>query len=550
MDDANKTGRKWTRQVRAMRLSDSRIQPEIPPVRARAGKEPPSPAPMELWDGARVRRIVERDLDGAKVVVVANRAPRIHERAADGSVTVLHPASGLVTALEPVVRETHGLWVAHGSGTADRESSDEKGRLQVDGEKGYTLRRVWLSAEEEHGYYYGCANEALWPLCHVAHARPLFRADDWANYKTVNQRFADAVCDEAGVEDPVVLVQDYHLALVPSMIRRRLPHATIVTFWHIPWPNAERFGICPWDGELLEGLLGSSIVGFHTRQHCNNFLDAVDRRLEARIDREDQAVVIGGRKTLVRPYPISIEWPSPWTEATPPAEECRQSFLKELGLGPEVRLGIGVDRLDYTKGIEERLLAVERVFERFPELRGKFTFVQVAAPSRVAIERYRELGEAVERITDRINTRFATSSWKAVVLLRKHHDGAEVLRCYRAADVCYVSSLHDGMNLVAKEFISARDDLRGALVLSRFTGAARELGEALLVNPYDLEEASSAIADALSMSPVEQAARMRALRATVAEFNVFRWAGRMLVEAARVRRRERMTEAIERSEER
>ena len=544
----NPTRRSWTQQARSTGESRAREERGGRPGDARRLADPLAP-PLDVWNASRVRWIVERELNGAKVIVVANRAPRIHERNEDGSVRVLHPASGLVTALEPVVRATRGLWVAHGSGSADRENSDEGGRLMVGGEDGYTLRRLWLTAEEEQGYYYGCANEALWPLCHLAHARPLFRAGDWGHYRAVNQRFADAVCEEAGVEDPLVLVQDYHLALVPAMIRRRLPHATIVSFWHIPWPNAERFGICPWDGELLEGLLGSSIVGFHTRLHCNNFLDAVDRRLEARIDREDQAVVIAGNKTLVRPYPISIEWPSPFEAVTPPAGECGRELRAALGIEPEVRLGVGVDRLDYTKGIEERLLAVERAFERFPELRGTFTFVQVAAPSRTAIERYRQLGEAVERVTSRINQRFATDRWKPVVLLRKHHEGPEVFRIYRAANLCYVSSLHDGMNLVAKEFISARDDLRGTLVLSRFTGAARELGEALLVNPYDLEEASGAIAAALSMSEMEQAARMTALRATVSEFNVFRWAGRMLVEASRVRRREQMTDAIDRSEE-
>jgi trehalose 6-phosphate synthase len=336
-------------------------------------------------------------------------------------------------------------------------------------------------------------------------------------------------------------VQDYHFAPLPRMIRRRLPRATIITFWHIPWPSAERFAICPWNKQLLQGLLGSSILGFQTQAHCNNFLESVDRTLEARIDRERQSVIVGGRETLVRAYPISVEWPSRWLERTPPVAECREAVRAELGLPPGARIGLGVDRLDYTKGIAERLLAVERLLEGRPDLLGKFWFVQVAAPSRTLIERYRLLGEEVERITARINARFGSGVRGPIVLLHAHHDPPAVFRLYRAADLCYVSSLHDGMNLVAKEFVSARDDLRGVLVLSRFTGAARELTEALLVNPYDLDAASAALAAALDMSEAEQEERMRSMRTLVSEFNVFRWAGRMLLDATRLRRRDRLT---------
>jgi trehalose 6-phosphate synthase len=372
----------------------------------------------------------------------------------------------------------------------------------------------------------------------LAHARPIFRGSDWATYEAVNRRFADAVCDEAEGEDPVVLVQDYHFALVPRLVRERRPRATIITFWHIPWPNGEHFGICPWRGEILQGMLGSSILGFHTRQHCNNFLDSVDRYLEARIDREQNAVVQHGRSTLVRPYPISIEWPNRWVASAPPVAECRSGVRQELGLRDDALLGLGVDRLDYTKGIEERLLAVERFLERFPAYAGRFSFVQLAAPSRTLIERYRQLDETVERTAARINQRFGEGAYQPIILLRAHHEPPQVFRYYRAADLCYVSSLHDGMNLVAKEFPAARDDERGVLILSQFTGAARELSEALVVNPYDLEEASAAIARALGMPPEEQRDRMHAMRAFLAEFNVYRWAGRMLMDAARLRRKE------------
>jgi trehalose 6-phosphate synthase len=494
------------------------------------------------WTADRLHRVLTESLEGDRVVILANREPYIHGRAPDGSVRVQHPASGLVTALEPVMRACSGTWVAHGSGPADREVVDAHDRVRVPpGEESYAIRRVWLTPEEERGYYYGFSNEGLWPLCHLVYTRPEFRVEDWRAYEAVNRRFAAAVCDEVHGPDPIVLVQDYHFALAPRMIRERLPRATIISFWHIPWPNAERFGVCPWHRELLEGMLGSSIVGFHTQQHCNNFLEAVDRFLESRIDRERTSVVLGGRESLVRPYPISIDWPNARAAEAPPVPECRREVLAELGLGPDALLGVGVDRLDYTKGIEDRLLAVERLLERFPRFRGRFTFAQLAAPSRTLIPQYRELNERVERIAERVNGRFADGAWRPIVLLRSHHEPPTVFRYLRAADVCYVSSLHDGMNLVAKEFVAARDDERGVLMLSRFTGAARELGEALLVNPYDLEEASAALATALSMAPAEQADRMRAMRAHVGEFNVYRWAGRMLADAARLRNRDRLS---------
>jgi trehalose 6-phosphate synthase len=450
----------------------------------------------------------------------------------------MHPGSGLVTAVEPILRACSGIWVAHGSGSADQETVDSHDRVRVPPEEeSYEIRRVWLSKEEEAGYYYGFSNEGLWPLCHLAHARPIFRGSDWTTYEAVNRKFAEAVCKEASGEDPVVLVQDYHFALAPRFIREQLPHAVIITFWHIPWPNAERLGICPWHREILEGLLGSSIVGFHTQLHCNNFLDSADRFLEARIDREGTAVVQHGSPTLVRPYPISIEWPSARVADAPPVEDCRKQVLAELGLPDDALLAVGVDRLDYTKGIEERFLAVERLMERNPEYQGRFCFVQLAAPSRSAIERYRQLDVAVEQLADRINQRFVRGDWKPILLRRAHHEPPAVVMFYRAADVCYVSSLHDGMNLVAKEFVAARDDEAGVLLLSQFTGAASELPEALVVNPYDLDETSGAMAKALTMSRDEQRDRMHAMRTHLSEFNVYRWAGRMLLDAARIRRR-------------
>jgi trehalose 6-phosphate synthase len=493
-----------------------------------------------VWSAERLRDLLGERLGEERVIIVANREPYIHNREPGGGVKVLHPASGLVTALEPVMRACSGVWVAHGSGSADRETVDRHGRVRVPpGDEAYALRRVWLTPEEERGYYYGFANEGLWPICHIAHHRPTFRSEDWRAYQEVNRRFADAAVEEADSDEPIILVQDYHFALVPRFIRQRLPRAVILTFWHVPWPNAERFGICPFRKQLLDGLLGSSIVGFHTQSHCNNFLESVDRYLEARIDREQTAVVQRGRATLVRPYPISVEWPSRWAASAPSPADCRASVLAELGLPADTLLGVGVDRLDYTKGIEERLLAVERLLERFPAYRGRFVFVQLAAPSRTVISAYQALDERVQATAARINERYGRPGYCPIVVHRAHHEPPTVYRFYRAANLCYVSSLHDGMNLVAKEFVSAREDELGVLVLSQFTGAARELGEALVVNPYDLDEASAALGAALEMTVEEQSARMRAMRAFLAQFNVYRWAGRMLVDADELRRRER-----------
>jgi trehalose 6-phosphate synthase len=535
----------WTRELRrALRGSaTTEFQPLVQDIRSLAERlvsEREHEARGGRWSAERLRTTLTQYLQGERVVVLANREPYVHERTATG-IQVLHPASGLVTALEPIMRACSGVWVAHGSGSADRDTVDAHDRVHVPpGEESYQVRRVWLTESEENGYYYGFANEGLWPLCHVAHTRPVFRAEDYEQYVAVNRRFADAVCQEVDSEDPIVLVQDYHFALAPKMIRERLPLATIITFWHVPWPNAERVGICPWREEIISGLLGSSVVGFHTQQHCNNFIDSVDAFVESRIDREHAAINQGPRRTLVRPYPISIEWPVRWLDEVPPVAEARASVRRELGLAEDALLGIGVDRLDYTKGVEERLATVDQLLHRFPEFRGKFSFVQLAAPSRTKIPCYRELSDRVEALAEQINAKWSAGAYRPIVLLRSHHEPTEVFRYYRAAELCYVSSLHDGMNLVAKEFVAARDDEQGVLVLSQFTGAARDLTEALIVNPYDLRQASDALAAALQMSVEEQKERMRSMRRLVSEFNVYRWAGRMLIDAAELRRKERM----------
>jgi len=489
-----------------------------------------------MWTSDRLAVHLSSRLEDGRLFVVSNREPYMHVRRGK-TVVVNQPASGLVAAIEPVLRACDGTWVAHGSGDADLETVDAHDRLLVPpDDPRYTLRRVWLNKEEEQGYYYGFANEGLWPLCHIAHTRPLFRASDWQHYQEVNRKFADALLEEMqNVNKPVVLVQDYHFALLPRMIKQSRPDARVAIFWHIPWPNPEAFGICPWQRELVDGLLGADMIGFHIQSHCTNFLQTVDRVVESRIDWEHFSVQRLDHNTTVRPFPISVEVAE--AEANPPREsayEERAALLKNLGVQAAL-MGVGVDRMDYTKGILERFLAVERFLEKYPRYQGVFTFVQIGAPTRTHIKRYHDLQAEVEAEADRINWRFQADQWKPIVLLNRQHSHQEIAPYYRAADMCLVTSLHDGMNLVAKEFVATREDERGVLILSCFTGAARELRDALQVNPYDIDQTAEAIRAALEMQPDEKQTRMQRMRRQVRENNIYRWAGNLIGELCEVR---------------
>ncbi len=401
---------------------------------------------IEGWSARRLRDVLQSQYADDEIIVVSNREPYSHERR-DGAIVVTQPASGLVTALEPVLRAASGTWIAHGSGSADAEVSDADGCVAVPPEQpAYTLRRIWLNAEQVKGYYEGFANEGLWPLCHIAHVRPVFRAEDWRHFVDVSQRFADAVVRSTKRPDPLVLVQDYHMPLVPQMIRDRLPQATVVTFWHIPWPMSETFGICPWREEILQGLLGSHIMGFQTRSHCRNFIDAVDTFLESRIEHEDSTIHRGGQLTRVAPYPISIAWPGGSEE---PIEATRARVLAGLGLPPGQRVAVGIDRLDYIKGLIERFAAVEHLLRAQPQWRGRFTLVQVASPSRSDLPEYRAFHDRVVAEAERINAACGSPAAPAILLKIEHHGAQRVRDLYRSADVAMVTSLHDGMNLVA-----------------------------------------------------------------------------------------------------
>jgi trehalose 6-phosphate synthase len=492
-----------------------------------------------LWTADRLRVSLRSKLQEKPLFVVSNREPYMHVfNEKDKSINVIIPASGVVTALEPVLLACNGTWVANGSGSADREVVDMDDRLRVPPDHpSYTLRRVWLSDEEDKGYYEGFSNEGLWPLCHIAHTRPIFRPEDWLQYQKINRRFADAVLQEMeGTESPILLAQDYHFALLPRMVKEARPDARVAIFWHIPWPNAEVFGICPWQRELVDGLLGADLIGFHIQSHCNNFLETVDRALEALTEWDRFAVNRQGHVTRVRPYPISVAFPenSHAVNESRSAGAERAALCAEMGIEASL-LGIGVDRVDYTKGIIERFRGIERFFEMNPAYQQRFSFVQIGAPSRTDIERYKNFLDEVSAEAERINARLQTSRWKPIVLLKKHHSHEEIARYYRAASFCMVTSLHDGMNLVAKEFVASRDDERGALILSTFAGASHELSDALLVNPYDVSQLADTIHHALEMSDEEQATAMGRMRHVVRERNIYRWAAHLLSDLTEIR---------------
>ena len=516
----------------------SRLASSLRAARAAAQEEARLRTTAESqWTSERLRVFVQRRLSGSRLFAVSNREPYEHFYRS-GGIGFSVPASGLVTALEPILRACDGTWIAQATGEADQETVDEHHRVRVPPDHPqYTLRRVWLTPEEEKGFYLGFANEGLWPLCHLAHTQPLFRAEDWECYRAVNEKFAQVLLNEMrDEENPVVLIQDYHFALLPRIIKEKRPDARVAIFWHIPWPNAEAFGICPWQRELLDGLLGADLIGFHVQAHCNNFLETADRALESRIEWERFAVNRKGHRTLVKPFPISVAADAPQNGAPVPelSHIERSQILAKLGVRASF-MGIGVDRIDYTKGILERFRAVERFLEMFPAYRREFTFVQIGSPSRIHIKSYQDLMDQTLAETERINRRFQTADWKPIVFLNRQHSHEEILPYYRTADFCFVTSLHDGMNLVAKEFVSSREDEQGVLVLSRFAGASHELHDALVINPYDTEEMAHALMQALEMDPEERRLRMQRMRAIVKERNIYRWAGNIMEELCQIR---------------
>ncbi len=484
----------------------------------------------ELWTEEKLKALIHAKLGESALFVVSNREPYMHVvDEALGKPKCVRPPSGVVTAIDPIMRACGGVWIAHGSGNADRKFVNSKNKLGVPPEDNrYILKRVWLSKEEEDGYYYGFANEGLWPLCHITHTRPMFKESDWQMYKTVNQKFAEAVLEELPAKNPFVFIQDYHFTLLARRIKEKRPDTTIALFWHIPWPNPEAFGICPYQKEILDGMLGADLIGFHVQFHCNNFLDTVNRLLEARVDTEKFSVVQAGKETLVKAFPISVNG---YISGNIQKVESSQleRIRQEFDLKDKIVI-LGVDRIDYTKGIIERILAIDRFLEKYPQYKNKFVFIQLAAPSRTHIKRYHDLIGEIDELIEKKNWKHTEGGWSPIVYLKRHFSAEEIVPFYVLADIGIVSSLHDGMNLVAKEYVASKRDLSGALILSRFTGAARELTDAIAINPYSIEEFADTIKTTIEMPPEEKKKRMENMRKIVMEHNVYRWAGNILTE--------------------
>lgn len=482
------------------------------------------------WTAERLKQFVKDILKDRTIVVVSNKEPYIHTKNGD-KIDYYFPASGMVTAIEPVMQATGGTWIAYGSGDADKLVVDKNDTIQVppDNPK-YTLKRVWLSDEEEKGYYSGFSNEGLWPLLHVAHTRPIFRKEDWEEYKKVNGKFAQTVLSEIKhLQKPVIFIQDFHFALLPRMIKNSRPDATVGLFWHIPWVSAEAFSICPWKKEILNGILGADLIGFQTQLHCNNFIETVGRELESLIDYEQSTVTRNEHLSVIKPFPISIAFSNTAQRESLQKEELEdgKKLLDNLGIKSKY-IGIGVDRLDYTKGIPERIKAIELFLNKYPSYLGQFTFIQICPPTRQKIKKFQEYAQTLKREIDRVNDLYKIKGWKPIIFIERHHSHEELEKFYKMANFCLVTSLHDGMNLVSKEFVASRRDESGVLILSQFAGASRELKEALLVNPYNGEQTADVIYEALVMSPSEQAKRMKKLRETIRNHNIYRWSAEYL----------------------
>ncbi len=489
-----------------------------------------------VWTENKLRSFIQAKLGTSTMLVVSNREPYMHMAdEVTGKVRCIRPASGVVTAIGPILCALGGTWIAHGAGDADRKFVNSKDKIGVPPEDNrYILRRVWLTKDEEEEYYYGFSNEGLWPLCHITHTRPVFDERDWGTYQKVNQKFADAVIQELPAGPAFVFIQDYHFTLLPALIKARRPDVVVALFWHIPWPNPEVFSVCPYQKQILGSMLACDLIGFHVQYHCNNFLETANRLLECRIDMEKFSVIRGERETLVRAFPISIAPPSA-SQAVP--REMLDKVRQEHQLAGKI-VAVGVDRVDYTKGIAERVLAIDRFLEKNAQFRNKFVFVQIGAPSRTHIKRYHDLGSEIEELIERVNWKYSQGDYKPVIYIKRHLSAEEIMPFYALADMCIVSSLHDGMNLVAKEYVAAKRDEEGVLLLSCFTGAIPEFTEAVTINPYSTEEFADAIRMALMMPVEEKRRRMASMRRVVEENNIYRWAGSIVNELAGLKKRE------------
>jgi len=492
------------------------------------------------WNKDSLYRITREKLGKNLFIVVSNREPYVHaytkpddKSKSERSIKSTHPVGGLVEALDPVMRAAGGTWVAWGSGDADFDASiiGKDNRIAVPpppDEAKYTLKRVKLSEDDVDGFYLGFANESLWPLCHVTFTPPEYNEEWWNTYKKVNHLFADAVSGEIGNRKAAVLVQDYHFAMLSQYLKEQNPELTVGQFWHIPWPQYDVFRTCPWHKEVITGMLGNDLMGFHIPDFCNNFLDCAERVLGAEVDRKKSTIIYKGNRTIVEPFPISVDYDGLAKQAaSEEVEKEMDNLRREYNLDGKY-IGAGMDRMDYTKGIPERLQALDRFLQDNPEYRGKVVFIQAGMPSRTKIDTYQQIGKRIDDLMAGINKKYGTDSWQPVIPMTRQLSYATLNALRRMADFCIVSSLHDGMNLVAKEYAAARVDSDGVLILSKFTGAAVEMQDALLINPYDIGEFAGKIKEAIEMPEAERKRRMKNMRQIVAGNNIYCWGASMV----------------------
>ncbi|MFH1504309.1 MAG: trehalose-6-phosphate synthase [Candidatus Omnitrophota bacterium] len=482
---------------------------------------------VKAWNKKEVLDSVKSKFSGHTFVVASNRQPYIY-KLSRGKIICTRGPGGVSTALGPIMQELGGLWVCCSSGDADKLAAKNSKVRVPPHAPSYELKYIWLNKEENLGYYFGYSNQGLWPLSHLVFVKPKFSNEDWEAYKQVNKKFAQTINEEIKGKKAIVFVQDYHLALVSKYLKEINPQAVTILFWHIPWTTYDVFRILPQRRELLEGMLSYDLLGFQIRYFCGNFLDAVAGEVEAKINREGRSVVFQGHTSLIRSYPISVDFEG--INKTSQEQEVKElsNLLKEEFDLTGKKVIIGLDRIDYTKGIIERVQAIDKLLSTHPELKEKIIFVQMGEISRIHLTQYKQLNERVNSLVEEVNFKHSQNSWKPVIFFRRHLNFKEVLAFYGIADVCVVSSLHDGMNLVAKEFIAAKADEKGVLVLSRFTGASRELKEAFLINPYHIEETSSAIYKALTISDTERKKRMKKLRQTIHRNDIWKWIGQII----------------------
>lgn len=486
-----------------------------------------------MWSKQSLKNIIKENFEDYQFLIVSNREPFIHIFK-DNKIVSNRSVGGVTVSLDTIMQAAKGTWIAYGGSSADRKVVDQHDRIKVPPHNHkYTLRRIWMTEDELNRYYKGFSNSTLWPLCHAVFIRPTFDEIDWAIYKKINKHFAQAVLEEIDSNKAIVWVQDYHLALLPKYIKEKRPDVLVGHFWHIPWPSQEIFRICPWKKDILDGLLHNDLLGFHRYYHAENFFKTLEREMEVRIDREDQTISYKNKVRKVGIYPISVDYEYIVDRTTKIDQEAVNFFREAINCPYEI-LAVGVDRIDYTKGIIQRLQAIDIFLENYPKYKGKFVYLGIGAPSRTDIETYRELGNKISDLVNKINQKYKKRDWQPIHYINEVVERSKILYVLSQANLCFITSLDDGMNLVAKEFIAA-NQVDGSLILSEFTGAAKELTESYLINPYDVKGVAQAIYRAVTAPHAERQKRMNKMKEIVKERNIYRWAGKFLLELSKLK---------------